>query len=167
MQLDRPAPTFFGVLPKGPSGTKATLQIMQSLVRRYRKHPLIRQTAMDAVGDLAGKDWPGEAKRLHAYVRDRVRYLRDTRGVETVQTPDVTLDLGQGDCDDKAVLLASLLESIGHPTRFVAIGYEPNRFSHVYVETLVGRFWLPLETTEPVPAGWKPRPPRVMMRVHN
>ncbi len=56
------------------------------------------------------------SKKLHRFVRDNIRYIKDIRDVETVAYPDITLQQGQGDCDDKSVLLASLLESIGHPT---------------------------------------------------
>ena len=75
--------------------------------------------------------------------------MRDVNGVETLQTPLVTMEIKQGDCDDQSVLLASLLESIGHPTRFVAI--KQNFFGpyvHVYTETRIGPKWYPLETTE-------------------
>jgi hypothetical protein len=48
------------------------------------------------------------------------------------------------------------LQTIAHPARFVAIGTKPGTFAHVYVESLVGKAWIPLETTEPVAAGWFP-----------
>lgn len=166
MYLDWFHPAFFGSIPKGVAGTKATLNLMRDIVRMYRKHPLIRQTAAELVSDLPQKSWIGEIDRLHRFVRDHIRYLKDTRGVETVQTPTVTLDLGQGDCDDKSVLLASLLESIGHPTRFVAIGYQPGRYEHVYVETKLNNSWISLDPTEPVPVGWTPRTPRMITRVN-
>ena len=85
---------------------------------------------------------------------ERIQYVRDIRGVETLQTPLVTMKIRQGDCDDQSVLLAALLESIGHPTRFVAI--KQNFFGpyvHVYTETKIGPKWIPLETTEKMRAG--------------
>lgn len=130
---------------------------MGRLVKAGKKHLSVRQAALDAVQGLAQKDWAGEVRALHAWVRDRVRFTRDIRGVETIQTPDITLALGQGDCDDKSVLLASMLESIGHPSRFVAIGFAPEEFEHVYVESKVGQNWVPLDATEPVQAGWSPK----------
>lgn len=82
--------------------------------------------------------------------------MRDIRGVETLHTPEVLLKQQAGDCDDKSVLLAALLESIGHVTRFVAVGFLPGVYSHVLVEVLLGGEWVPLETTEPVEVGWYP-----------
>lgn len=89
----------------------------------------------------------------------------DPVNVERIQTADKTLELAAGDCDDKSILLASMLEALGHPTRFMAIGFEPNVFTHVYVETKIGNDWIPLETTEPVPMGWEPDPSRIAARL--
>lgn len=52
------------------------------------------------------------AKALFYYSQN-IRYINDPSAREYVQLPDETLTLLAGDCDDKSVLLASLLESIG------------------------------------------------------
>jgi transglutaminase-like putative cysteine protease len=130
---------------------------MVDLARRYKRHPLILSTARDLVAGLAPKDWIGELRALFNFVRDRIRYVKDVRGLETLQTPPATLEVGQGDCDDKSTLLAALLESIGHPTRFVAAGFvQPGRYSHVYVESRAGSRWIALDATMPHDAGWMP-----------
>jgi hypothetical protein len=67
----------------------------------------------------------------------------------------------------KSILLATFLESINHPTRFVAVGSEPDYYSHVYLETQIGGRWYTMETTEPVPAGWEPTHTVSRMVVHN
>jgi len=100
-------------------------------------------------------------------VRDNVRYVRDVRGVETVHTPVKILEQGQGDCDDKSLILATLLETIGHPTRFVAVGPAPGIYSHVFVETKLGNKWIPLETTENVKPGWRPKNTVSQMVIYN
>jgi transglutaminase-like putative cysteine protease len=74
-----------------------------------------------------------------------------------VQAPDVTLRDRQGDCDDQAVLIGALLTSIGHPVRFVAVGFRPGQFAHVYAETPIGPNWVAVETTENWPVGRAPR----------
>ena len=143
-------------IPDGRAGVAATLKTMADLVREYKKNSRIRDLAAQLTGDLPNKDYYAEAVRLHQYVRDEIRYLQDVRGVETVQTPTLTLDLGSGDCDDKSLLLAALLESIGHPTRFLAVGFRHGEIDHVLVETKIGREFIAAETTEPVPFGWRP-----------
>lgn len=137
---------------------------MRDIVKEWRRALPIRELAMSLVSDLAGKDFPGEVARLHAWVRDNIRYIKDVNGVETIATPERTLAYGQGDCDDQCVLLASLLESIGHKVRFVAIGTNnPFSFNHVYCETKIGPHWVSVETTEPVDIGWLPD--RVLARM--
>ena len=156
-------------IPSGPAGTRQTLNIMRSLTRAGKKTPAVRQTAVVLTQGLPQKDYYSEILALYNFVRDRIRYVRDIRDVETLHTPELILQNKQGDCDDKSVLLASLLESLGHRTQFVAVGFQPNRYSHVLVEvfnTKTGQ-WLPLETTEPVEPGWQPKNIRARMVVSN
>lgn len=168
MLLTTPRRQFLGELPPGEQGTSATLQLMKRLTNQFKRSPAIRETALSLIGDLRPKDWRGEVNALFTYVRDHIRYTRDVRGLETLQIPTVTMDLSAGDCDDKSTLLASLLESVGHPTRFVAVGYTvPGAYSHVYVETKMGQRWVPLDATMPHPLGWSPRPPVARLVVHN
>lgn len=137
-------------------GTRTTLRIMSSLVKRYKTDLNIREQALELVAHLPQKAWAAEAAALFKFVRDDIRYVGDVRDVETVATPVKTLEYGQGDCDDKSVLLAALLESINHPTAFVAIGYSPDTFQHVYVQTRIRNGWVGMETTEPWPMGKRP-----------
>lgn len=163
----RPPPSALFGIPSGAAGVLATLKIMSGIVRRAKKCVAIRETAAQLVNGYRQKDWVSEVKKLHSFVRDEIRYVKDIRGVETLHTPQKILDQQYGDCDDKSLLLASLLESIGHPTRFVAIGFRPGNYSHVYVETKIGEKWIPLETTENVGVGWSPRGVVSRMVVHN
>jgi transglutaminase-like putative cysteine protease len=146
-----------GFISDGPAGIHETLVVMRDFVRDGKKLMSVRGKAIQLTNGLAQKDWTGEIRKLHAYVRDCIRYVGDVTDVETVQTPDATLRIGAGDCDDKSVLLCALLESLGHPTKFVAIGFTPGVYEHVYCETKVGERWIALEATEPVEAGWEPQ----------
>lgn len=143
-------------LPAGAAGVRATLKVMSRLVREYKRHPLIRERATAIIQHVEQKDWSGEVRALHAFVRDNIRFTRDINGIETIHSPEVVLQIEHGDCDDKSTLLATLLESTGHPTRFIACGMVPGHYSHVYVETRVGPRWIALETTEDRAPGWAP-----------
>ena len=146
-------------IPDGVAGTRATLLIMRDVARQGKRNAAIRLLAGQLVNPFNSgnsKNWINEIKTLHAFVRDRIRYVKDIKGIETIQTPDKTLELGYGDCDDKSTLLATLLETLGHSARLVAVGFKPNNYSHVYVETLCGDKWIGLETTENVKFGWQP-----------
>ena len=135
-------------IPDGVAGTEATLDLMARVVRTYRKNDELRETARDIIAIVPNKGYAQEARLLFYFVRDEIRYTRDPNGVEMIQTPDKTLALGHGDCDDMAVLLATMLESVGHPTRFFAAGFFGEPISHVWTETLIGNRWFAMDPTE-------------------
>jgi len=164
---NQPMTATLQAIPDGKAGTVATLKIMREVTKAGKRALPVRNLALSLISELPQKDWFNEVKILHRFVRDKIRYVKDIHGIETVQTPEVTLALRAGDCDDKSVLLASLLESIGHPTSFVAVGFKPDDFVHVYVETRIDKTWLPLETTEPVEVGWRPKNTVSRLSIHN
>lgn len=141
-------------LPDGDAGTRATLRIMASLVRQYRKSLPARSLALDIIERVPGhKNYAGEAAAICNWVKRNIRYTRDVTDVETLQTPLKTLDIGQGDCDDQATLTATLLEAVGFNTRFLAIRTATfGPFVHVVSQANINGEWVPLETTEP----WEP-----------
>lgn len=140
---------------------------MSRLVKDYKKTPLVRELAVKIVQHLPNQKFYEEAEAIHDWVRSRVRYVKDVRGVETIQTPEKTLELGAGDCDDLSTLTAVLLEAIGHATRFVAVGFKKRGFSHVLIQTKMGRGWIWMETTKPLPMGQAPKNITSQMVVHN
>jgi hypothetical protein len=135
-------------------------------------------------------------KLFQNWVRDGIGYAHDPYLVEMIQTPPRTLDRGFGDCDDKAILLCSLLSVIGFECEFLAVGgvgegwdsspavkngfYDPNTipdYSHVLCAVRFGRSsgrrpafldgWLTLETIVPSAGpGWFPPGTRVIMPAH-
>lgn len=122
---------------------------MAGLVRKGRENPDVRAQALALVYGLKQKDYINEARRVHAFVRDRIRYVRDPRGVETLHEADQLLRQKTGDCDDKSILAAALLETLGHPTRLVAVGLDRRGYCHVFPEVSIRGRWYPVETTEP------------------
>ena len=154
-------------LSGGSLGTSQTLQEMRKLSRAGCRDPVIIQLASQLVRDVPQYDRKGEIIALHGFVRDAIRYTSDPIDFELVRTPRAVLEMGVGDCDDKSILLASLLRCIGRPARFVAVQMRGQCcFSHVYVETPMGRRWICLETIKPVPAGWQPAGVVKRMVVH-
>lgn len=102
---------------------------------------------------LAQKDFTGEARRLFSFVRDEIRYVKDIDGVETLHPAEWVLGLRAGDCDDKSILLAALLLSLGHTPRFKAVAFSDDEFSHVWLQDYLGEAWVDLEPTELFPFG--------------
>lgn len=139
----------------GQAAVRETLKVMLRLWRQARKEPRIRDCASDIIAELPGKCFHAEITYLYLFVRNSIRYQADIVDVETIQTPWETLARGYGDCDDQALLLASLLGSVGHRTRFKAVGFAPFELTHVYAQTLSGNNWLSVDTTEPQCVGWE------------
>jgi transglutaminase-like putative cysteine protease len=146
-----------GKLAPGPAGTRQTVAIMRRLARAGARDLAVRTAAISAVkrAGIRPMDYRGELDAIFRFVRDEVRYTRDPVSVEVLQTPVATLKRLAGDCDDKSVLLAAMIESIGHPSQlaFRVIGTRPGgNYSHVYVVAKLGGRLIPLD---PTPAGAK------------
>lgn len=141
-------------IPSGSAGTRTTLRLMRKMIDKAKRNFEFRRLALDIVRNVREKNWPGEARAVQRWVRQNIRYVRDINGVETLHTPEKILELRQGDCDDQAMLVATLLESIGFSTRLHAVGFKPNKFAHVFAEVkLTGKgegfpVWYAVETTE-------------------
>lgn len=149
--------------PEGRAGVFHTLRVMRTLVRETRHNPAIVQCAIAAIYLVPEKNEVGEVSAVFHFVRDSIRYTRDVLGVETISNPVTTLARRVGDCDDKALLLAALFESIGYPTRFVVAGYQNNRdFEHVYLQVYTDSGWLDCDPTETGEVGDAPGSPLVI-----
>ncbi len=130
---------------------------MANFVKAYKVDPGVRLLAQQLTRNLKSYDTQGEIAALQQFVRDQIRYVQDVDGVETLQTPAYTLQVGSGDCDDKATLLGALLASIGFPVQLIAVGFDGVNFSHVLAAAKLGTRWIPLETIVPtVGPGWFP-----------
>lgn len=141
----------------GMRGVEQTLAKMRQLVQKGRVSLPIRQAATQIVFLTPEKDQFSEGEALFNFVRDSIRYVRDVHQVETLQSPEITLATQMGDCDDQTTLLASMLESIGYPTRFVVAGYhDPNMVEHVYLQAFLGNHWVDMDATEQHSMGWSP-----------
>jgi len=147
----------FIALPGGSAGIRKTTAIMARLVRQWKHDPNLNARAISIVQLAPPKDGPREVGALFYFVRDVIRYVNDVNGTETLRTPDKTLALKAGDCDDKTLLLGSMLESIGYQVKFAVAGYnEPDVYEHIYIKTLVpGYGWIALDPSEKVPPGWE------------
>lgn len=149
-------PVKFGRVPDGIEGVRATLRLMRGVVREARKDTAIRYFATSLCRDLRQHDYLAEARAIHEFVRDRVRYVRDIRGVETIQIPRATLEERAGDCDDKTTLFCALAESIGFRTAFKAVGLNGRRIAHVYPVVIHRGRGIAAEVIRPVPLRWEP-----------
>lgn len=144
------------------------------------EHPAVRARVSEARKGLARTPPGALAEPLAlAMTIASVRYGKDPVNpfaqdeLDYVQFPAETLQSGAGDCDDLAVLYASLLEAAGHPAllvlvpghMFAAVGLDlpPSAAGRVSPEPGAtfehgGRLWVPVETTrlgEGFDAAWR------------
>jgi transglutaminase-like putative cysteine protease len=144
----------------GLRGVLQTLGVMRQMVNVGKITPELRQAATSIIFLTPERDELAEVSALFEWVRDTIRYVKDVHDVETLSTPDKTLQGKVGDCDDQAVLLATLLEAVGYPTRFVIAGYSsPQQVEHVYLQALIGDDWVDLDPTESGGVGYSPPDP--------
>lgn len=183
-------PFFLGSLPTTGNGTdavKRTLSDMAAIVRKYRSDATTGNVARQILTANGIRDARSQRAAVVAllqhFARDRITYVPDPVDVEQLQTPPRTLTIGTGDCDDKAILLATLLQSVGfRQVRFIAVGGSgeewgseddpaseggPPPYSHVLVQIRNGSGWLCLETIVPgAEPGWCPKGVQVLMPWH-
>lgn len=154
------------ILPDDPDqALNVKLRRLRGLVDRARSDPRLRRLAEQIVSGVRERDAAGERRAVSAFVR-RTRYTRDPVGVEYFQDPRllagriVSGTVAAADCDDTSALGAALLESIGHPTRFVTGGSRQG-WSHIWLEALdqaTGRWHAIDDTRRDRPTGWNPAP---------
>ena len=153
-------------LPIGDAGVSLTLSHLRQFVAHTQTSELAHAAVQDALALTPEKSPQAEAAALLAWVRARYRYTLDPVEVELVRDPRYLLRQIQthgmfyGDCDDASVLLASLLETAGYPTRFVVQGDAGDSFSHVLVEVDLDGAWTAADLTNRSAAlGWAPESP--------
>ena len=145
----------------GSLGTAQTIYRMQDMVTLGKREPKIRALVGQLVKNCSPKDYWCYAEQAFLFCRDKIKYVYDPNGVELIENPVRILEMGLADCDSIVILLASLLENMGFPCRFVTIKADklrPDEFSHVFLEVkLPKRGWISADATQPdKPFGWNP-----------
>jgi hypothetical protein len=131
-----------GKLPNDVKGNLATINLMIEVARLRASEPLIRKLALNILNfyNTKSNNYADEALAIGEYVQKHVTYVRDPDQIEYLQCP---LDLvgqiqdgtARGDCDDMALLIATLLLSIGHKPFYRAARYDSSfgNYNHIYV----------------------------------
>jgi transglutaminase-like putative cysteine protease len=119
-----------------------------------------RRAAKKIVGSVSGWDQRSVIAALFDFVAHRIKYQPHPFNQQTVQDAKRTIQIGEGDCVSKSVLLATLLASLGYSSRFVAQSENCLDYSHVYVEVWLDGDWLGLDpVAADEPMGWRQRMP--------
>lgn len=143
-------------IPHGDRGIRRTVQEMRGLVHASLAEPLPVETAGAIIAPYCGACSGERALAIREFLQEYVSFVPDPVGHELLRAPGYLLerirDVGyaNGDCDDVAILGASLGMAVGLPARFVLLGFDPNLpFSHVYTELQTSGGWADLDTTAP------------------
>jgi hypothetical protein len=160
----RPANSTFLIRHDYP-GLDTVLDEMKRLVKEYKGNPDIRNKAVGITSGIKKdsrtglpnrRDYHAIATAIYAWMKKNIEYVRDPDGIEWLQTPLKTLEIGYGDCDDQSILAGALLSSIGVPTRFKVVKSNPQKpdaFTHVYLEYKANGSWKAFDPTLHTKAG--------------
>jgi transglutaminase-like putative cysteine protease len=158
-------------LSSGDKGIKEILLKMKDIIIKSDvedKDRIIKRYSKMIVSSIPVKDEIGQINAILQWVRKHIKYVPDIYQVEEITPPHILLsmydkgNLGfSSDCDDMALLTASLLRAIGFKVRLEAVAIKhKNRYDHarlsVYSQTL--KRWLTLEPTSktlPIGQGFK------------
>lgn len=128
--------------PDGMRGNLATVDFMKKVAREQAGHPLVRQLAIKIINESGTKshNHTDEALAIGRWVQQNVAYMKDPDGIELLQDPVYIIKKAQtaearGDCDDMALLIATLLISTGIKPCFKVVRWKntTGNFNHIYV----------------------------------
>lgn len=155
-----PPPIFGGLSPvkrawlsDGDLGTAQTIDKIRKLVHDGMTDQFVNRWAIWIVrgSGVPQFDFDGEQRGIFAWVMNSIRFVRDVFNIETIRSAREILTVQAGDCDCiNAVLLPSLLMTIGNNVRLVTIATDPQRpqeFTHIYCE-VQGQdgSWIPIDS---------------------
>ena len=155
--------------------------ILQDLVWKGVQHPQMRELALAITGNgersvtvgkrtfkVKGAGCPArdklcEAEAIYSWVKREIRYGGDVapvrlpdgkiEGVDLFQSGLRSAEMGAGDCDDHAVLGATLLALNGISTRFrITAPTKSSDWAHIYLifsPSSGAEKWIPMDTTLP------------------
>ena len=136
-----------------PGKTPArTCRLVADIARLYGQLPQMRAITVLGVLDPGGVpsgDSFAAVEAIHAYVRDRIRFVPESG--EQILTPGRVMLWGFGDCDDKTGLVAAMAESIRLPWRIRMLGRSgPGgvRPFHVWPQVWASGRWRDVETCD-------------------
>ena len=173
-QVDLDATTKVYHLPTWKNQDDPTrIDALRHIALQAGRDPRIAKLAVDIckAAGIPPRQYEKQAAAMLAWVQGSIYYANESG--ERLQDPLVTLEVGHGDCDDMAILLAALYESMRLPWRYVLSGKQgkgmvrwiegtPKKrasWSHIYVVVgwppYVPKRWAYAEPTlQGVPLGW-------------
>jgi len=137
-----------------------TVEVIRRFILESSHNLRLRRLVARLIKKCKDKDFPCYIEKIVSFVKSKVHYVDDPQKLEILQSPEKTLEIGIGDCDDQAILTGALLRIAGFPVRIV-LG-DPNkdgRFEHVYLKVMLpNKTWLTVDPTASNPFAPKNYP---------
>lgn len=156
---------------------KHRVRLLRRMAKEYGRDARLRAFTVKHVLAPSGVTFPSrqfkaQARAILSWVQNNIAYLNEPG--ELIQGPWQTLKVAHGDCDDMALLVAAMAESLGLGNRFVLGGKTSSgrsvrwaegkgsppmdaKFFHIYVDlgwpALKPTHWMSAEPTMNVPLG--------------
>ena len=124
--LALPEPKVTHLAGWGNMSDVARVEFLRSVAEPAGRDPRIRALAAQILSQsgVDQRQYEQQAAVLLRWVQQNIAYINEPG--ETLQDPLYTLRVKHGDCDDMAILLAALYESIRLPWKFVLAGSIPS-----------------------------------------
>jgi hypothetical protein len=107
---------------------KKTLGVMGKFQNSYKADPDFVELARNVVRMGGARTPEEETEAVRRWVKSFIDYRQDPDGVEYLQDPIYLLTVSRcGDCDDMAMLAATLLSCVGHECYPVGVVWEGQR----------------------------------------
>lgn len=153
-----PVALWTRVIAEGEAGARQTLRLMADLIRQALRDPVVLERAAAVVARVPGRSAERQYQAIRQFLVYHLKYLYDPDTMELLREPRYLLDRiaatgrAEGDCDDVAVLGATLGLAVGRPARLVAVGFQgpEGPYSHVYADLLIDGRWREVDTTRPI-----------------
>lgn len=128
------------------------LEHLDYFKRVYMRDPYVRYVSLGLMPCLANNAIEDQVSILVNFVKDRLIYVRDPEGAELVHSPTrllkqiMTVGRAFGDCDDHALMLNSMLGSLGISTRFVGVKAKGSaKYNHVICAVKIRNEWVDID----------------------
>jgi hypothetical protein len=123
------------------AGPKTTIEEMVRALNspRGERSVKVRSFTESVVRGLQPKDYLSEILAIRYACAERLRYLNDPISTEWVKDPERIVDEIEAhgnslvDCDEAALLMATMFAQVGREVEFVTVGFGlPGSYSHVF-----------------------------------
>jgi tetratricopeptide (TPR) repeat protein len=131
-----------------PAGTtdKNVVDLQNALNSRVEPgNPLVHRSALALAAKYPGDYTIEQIASIYSYLKKNWNYGRDPRGIDYFNYANESLVVGKdagcfgaGDCDDFAILMSALIESIGGTTRII-FAQNNSIGGHAYTEVYLGQ----------------------------